>query len=126
MTLATAARFDDKVIAVSRRTQAGDHIHSFECSSAPQWVKETTYYWEHSKTSRNQSTEGHNGVFRGGMRRSDRSKPVRRAYNSEIEAKFVNLTSTIVPCPPRPPRSNRCRRQDATPEQTLLNVKAWD
>jgi inorganic pyrophosphatase len=78
---------DDKVIAVLADDKRMDHITSHE-QLGPQWLTETTYYWEHYKDLKKPGTCHVNGFF-------DSAEAVRvikeceLRYTSTIDVKLV-------------------------------------
>lgn len=88
MTFDDGGEVDDKVIAVLADDKRVDHIASYEQLGA-QWVKETTYYWEHYKDLKKPGTCKVNAFL--GVEEAVRIVKICEArYNSEIEAKLVN------------------------------------
>ncbi|NQV10322.1 MAG: inorganic diphosphatase [Cyanobacteria bacterium] len=88
MTFDDGGEVDDKVIAVLADDKRVDHITSYEQLGA-QWVKETTYYWEHYKDLKKPGTCKVNAFL--GVEEAVRIvKTCEARYNSEIEAKLVN------------------------------------
>ena len=75
---------DDKVIAVLADDKRMDHITSHE-QLGPQWLTETTYYWEHYKDLKKPGTCHVNGFF-------DSAEAVRVIKECELR-----YTSTIDP-----------------------------
>ena len=88
MTFDDGGEVDDKVIGVIADDKRMDHVKSFE-QLGKQWIKETTYYWEHYKDLKKPGTCTVNGFF-GVEKAVEIIKSCEKRYLSEIDPNLIN------------------------------------